>query len=98
MDSAVLQDLAQTVKGMGNLFTVYQTMQNKKVFDGSNADAFAKWLLDMNDIYEAVNHDDQKNSLGSISTTERVRAKLFERQPRHTNDLGSASRRTQTQV
>ena len=35
-------------------------ISKKTTFDGSNADAFCKWLLDMEDIYTSVDKDDQQ--------------------------------------
>ena len=59
MDPNVLQEIAQSVKSLGNRQTVGQIIELKKVsFDGSSADAFAKWLLLINDIYLSIDKDD----------------------------------------
>ena len=57
----VLLDIAQSVKSLGNRLTANQTVSNKKTtFDGSNADAYLKWMLDMEDIHLTLNKDDNQ--------------------------------------
>ena len=57
----VLLDIAQSVRSLGNRLTANQTVSNKKAtFDGSNADAYLKWMLDMDDIHLTLNQDDNQ--------------------------------------
>ena len=57
----VLLDIAQSLKSLGNRLTANQTVSNKKTtFDGSNADAYLKWMLDMEDIHLTLNKGDNQ--------------------------------------
>ena len=57
----VLVDIAQSVRSLGNRLTANQTVSNKKTtFDGSNADAYLKWMLDMDDIHLTLDQDDNQ--------------------------------------
>ena len=60
-DPAMLREIVESVKSLGRKVMVAQFPISKKAtFDGSNADAFSKWLLDMEDIYTSVDKDDQQ--------------------------------------
>ena len=57
----VLVDIAQSVRSLGNRLTANQTVSNKKTtFDASNADAYLKWMLDMDDIHLTLDQDDNQ--------------------------------------
>ena len=60
-DPTMLREIVDSVKSLGRKVMVAQFPISKKAsFDGSNADAFCKWLLDMEDIYTSVDKDDQQ--------------------------------------
>lgn len=70
MDPNVLQEIAQSVKSLGNRQTVGQIIELKKVsFDGSSADAFSKWLLLMDDIYLSIDKDDAQMMFAALKGT-----------------------------
>ena len=69
MDMSILADLARSVKKLGSSQTVRDALDARKVvFDGSNADIFAKWLQVMDDIHVELDHDDAQ-TLAAASLT-----------------------------
>ena len=66
---SILVDLARSVKKLGSSQTVRDALDLRKVmFDGSNADVFAKWLQMMDDIHAELDHDDARTIAASSLT------------------------------
>ena len=69
VNAAAFMELAKSVQQLGNSQAVRDALEPvKAVFDGSNADAFAKWQWMMDDVYEELNHDDRQTIVAAART------------------------------
>ena len=86
----VLLDIAQSVRSLGNRLTANQTVSNKKAtFDGSNADAYLKWMLDMDDIHLTLNQDDNQTLWAASQLLKGPALDFFRDTPKNLPHVGS---------